>query len=481
MLLAEDVLQRLTKIIDFNYDIGNIKTLQELICVKARLSYVYNQEYKDDQSEKVLAYIANLIKRNMSHECADDTVLFYDGFGFDTRGLVQQYLSGLIANHYRILFVTTAKDKSKIPQIAEILEQGNNQIIYSKTEKIDGKIRWMIKLCSKYKFSTAFLYTTPWDIAGIVTFNMLEGDVVRYQINLTDHAFWLGINAFDYCLEFRNYGAAISRDYRKIGERKLIHLPYYPVVNKNVVFQGFPAMCKGRKVIFSGGALYKTIDANNTFYKLVAAVLDRHADVVFLYAGDGTAEGLDSLLKRYPSRAAHVSERSDLINVLNHSRLFLNTYPIGGSLMLQYAAVSGCIPVTLKRKWDDDAGGVLLNEDLLHETFTEENEIIREVDRLIDDDEYYAQKRAQLKGQVITESEFASNLKGIMKNPSDWIFTNINAVNTDMYRKSYDDNMLEIDVVRSIIQRNCYRVWKYFPDFVIKRLAALRGELKITR
>lgn len=27
MLLAEDVLQRLTKIIDFNYDIGNIKTI----------------------------------------------------------------------------------------------------------------------------------------------------------------------------------------------------------------------------------------------------------------------------------------------------------------------------------------------------------------------------------------------------------------------------------------------------------------------
>ena len=42
------------------------------------------------------------------------------------------------------------------------------------------------------------------------------GHMKRYQVNLTDHAFWLGTYAFDYCLEFLDFGAIVSREYRHI-------------------------------------------------------------------------------------------------------------------------------------------------------------------------------------------------------------------------------------------------------------------------
>lgn len=478
MLLADRVIKRLSEKIQNNYYGGHIKTVLELICVKARLLYVYNQEYKDDQSEELLTSISDMYKGDFSHEGNDDTVLFYDGFGLDTRGLVQQYLLGLITNNYKVLYITAATDKSQQPQVAEILDKGEGSFFCADISGIEDKICWMRNFCSIYKFSTAFMYTTPWDVAGIVTFNMLKDSATRYQINLTDHAFWLGINAFDYCLEFRNYGAAITRDYRGVDEHKLVQMPYYPVLNASIVFQGFPKMCKGKKVVFSGGAPYKTVDADNTFYKLVAAILDKHEDVVFIYAGDGTVEGLDHLIKQYPERALHIYERKDLIKVMEHSRLFLNTYPISGALMLQYAAVAGCIPVTLKRKWDEDADGLLLDEERLQETFTDYSEILKEIDRLIDDEAYLRFKKEQLRGQVITASEFAERLKCVLGNPDKMLFSSIDKVDTLMYRKSYDKNMSEKAVVQNVIQKDCLRVWKYFPGLVLKRMLILKKELK---
>jgi len=67
-----------------------------------------------------------------------------------------------------------------------------------------------------------FLCTTPWDISAILAFMQMSGKMKRYQINLTDHAFWLGRQAFDFCLEFRDFGANVSRIHRNIPMRKIL-------------------------------------------------------------------------------------------------------------------------------------------------------------------------------------------------------------------------------------------------------------------
>lgn len=470
MQLADDSLRRLTNSIERSFKKQNIESTLELISAKAKLLYTYNQKYRDEQSEILLDSIAGIYNNGFSHDKEDGTVLFYDGFGLDTRGLVQQYLTGLIENNYKILYVTVSTDVSKQPRVEKMLKQGNSEFACIRAANFNNKIVWLRDFCLSHSFSYTFMYTTPWDVAGIVLFNMLRGKAIRYQINLTDHAFWLGTRAFDYCVEFRNYGAAITRDYRNITENKLVCLPYYPIVNENEIFQGFPESIQGKKVIFSGGSPYKTVDSGNTFYKLVESILDKHNDVAFLYAGNGTVNGLESLTQKYPERAVHVSERSDLLEVMKHSRLFLNTYPISGALMLQYAALSGCIPVTLKREWDDDTDGLLLNEEALQETFTEPSEVIEEIDRLLGDENYYLRKKRTLEGQVLTSSEFASRLNQLIENPTRLAFTKIDEVDTQLYRKAFAENLTRKDVVRSIIRKDIPRVWSYFPNLLIERL-----------
>ena len=76
-----------------------------------------------------------------------------------------------------------------------------------------------------------------------------------------DHAFWLGRNAFDYCLEFRDFGANLSRQYRHIPIQKLLKQPYYPLADPTIPYGGLPfERADGDFVIFSGGTLYKTLD-----------------------------------------------------------------------------------------------------------------------------------------------------------------------------------------------------------------------------
>ena len=469
MQLADNSLRRLTNAIEHDFKKQNIESTLELISAKAKLLYLYNQKYRDDQSEILLDSIADMYNNCFSHDKEGGTVLFYDGFGLDTRGLVQQYLTGLIENNYKILYVTVSTDASKQPRVKKILEQGNSEFACIRAANWSKKIVWLRDFCLSHSFSYAFMYTTPWDVAGIVLFNMLRGKAIRYQINLTDHAFWLGTRAFDYCVEFRNYGAAITRDYRNITENKLVCLPYYPIVNGNETFQGFPESIQNKKVIFSGGSPYKTIDSSNTFYKLVESILDKHNDVAFLYAGNGTVNELDSLTRKYPGRAVHISERSDLLEVMRHSHLFLNTYPISGALMLQYAALSRCIPVTLKREWDDDTDGLLLNEEALQETFTEPSEVIEEIDRLLSDEDYYMKKKRTLEGQVLTPSEFASHLNQLINDPEQLAFTKIDEVNTLLYRKTFAENLTRKDVVQSIIRKDIPRAWRYFPNLLIER------------
>ena len=104
-------------------------------------------------------------------------------------------------------------------------------------------------IIKRHKSGKAFFLSTPIDTAGVACFSQLKDKVMRFQINLTDHAFWLGSTAFDYCIEFRNYGAGISLNERGIDFNKLILLPFYPYINKEQPFLGFDFDIDGKKIL----------------------------------------------------------------------------------------------------------------------------------------------------------------------------------------------------------------------------------------
>lgn len=368
------------------------------IAVYASLSYNWNQFYTDDEIEETVCELSDAVLGEMPKEewhINDDRVMFYDGFGLDTRGLAAIYAKALVRLGYKIIWVTTVKAKDKIPTIKGFLEQGNTEFVYINTNSsFSQHVKELNQQFVKFKPARAFFYTTPDDVSAEIVFYYYKKKVKRYQINLTDHAYWLGVNAFDYCLEFRKYGAGISRVQRRIPQEKIVLCPFYPLIDQRTAFQGFPFETTGKKILFSGGALYKTIGGGNKFYQIVEVVLRNHEDTIFLYAGSGDDSELKKLTSIFGERVQHIQERKDLFALMNHVHVYLNTYPMIGGLMTQYAAMAGKPPIILNDMKKQDSSGFLIEQESAGVEFESLNDVTNEIDHLLSD-KTYSNKRAK--------------------------------------------------------------------------------------
>lgn len=402
------------------------QAIQEMILL-ARALYDCNQTYTDDVLERYLDFLAKELPEISSSSVGDGRkrIVFYDGFGLDTRGLVLIFLRALRHMDAEIFYVAPESARDRIPTIAAVLEAcGGTLYFFPDNEQTPKWIR-CLTLCNvleDIRPNIGFLYTTPWDIEGILAFMHSEGRMKRYQINLTDHAFWLGRNAFDYCLEFRDFGANLSRQYRHIPMQKLLKQPYYPLVDPTIPYGGLPfERADGDFVIFSGGTLYKTLDREKTYYRIVDCCLRNFPQVKFWYAGmgqeDHTAD-LRTLVQNHPGRVFVTGEREDLFQVLRHVDMYLNTCPHYGGLMTQYSIAAGRVPFTfLCLPKEESAASVLLSQEDHGFEFQDMGHFLEELRRFIEDPVYRRQKEAQLRARklLITEEEFTENLKRIIE------------------------------------------------------------------
>ena len=397
-------------------DEDNYTEVIHLISKLAFKLYDYNQTYTDDDLEewlKVLEANINVGSGKLWKHNNKKKVLFYDGFGLDTRGLVQIYIRALSELGYDIEYITVWSGKGKQPCLMKDLQRNDAEVIYLPDEY---KIDLYSDICrhiERFQPDIGFLYTTPWDTAVILAFMHFAGKMCRYQINLTDHAFWLGRNAFDYCLEFRDFGASLSSCYRKIPAKKLLVQPYYPPNNDFLPFEGYPFVRQQNDfLIFSGGSIYKTKDNENTYYRLMAWILETFPQVKFWFASNQSCEELQDLLRKFPKRVFCTKERKDLYEVISHADLYINTIPMAGGLMTQFSAVAGRIPLTLCL--DEGEHGFLLDENSVDFIYRDISAFKRAVKRYIEDDDYRHEQEKLIKKTVITPKKFNENLERIM-------------------------------------------------------------------
>lgn len=384
----------------------------------ANYLYEYNQQYTDIELERYLKSLVKVLPVHVEkrQEHKKRRVVFYDGFGLDIRGLAQIYMLALSKIDVDLLYITIADGKGRIPSIEAILNKCGARISYIHGDTVIEKYQYLCKEISKFSADDSFLYTTPYDVSGILAFMYFSGTMTRYQINLTDHAFWLGVHAFDYCLEFRDWGGCVSHKYRKIPQGKLLKQPYYPIINKEEPFAGFPfEKNNGDFVIFSGGWLYKTMDKDDTFYRLIESCLQVVPYTKFWYAGYGDDSKLKILMEKYPDRVFHTGERSDLFQLLEHIDMYLSTCPQGGGLMTQYSAIAGKPPFMLDYYGLNN--GIIFDEDKLKISFSSYKECEKELHHFIKNPLYRQEKEQQLKQMktVISDTEFSSNLDAIIK------------------------------------------------------------------
>lgn len=441
---VEELVEYLKSIADNSIKNKCYEKAMASIASSAYVLYQFNQKYTDYELENYVEVIAQKIKvkyeeRLQKYKPEDKTILFYDGFGLDTRGVALMYLSALKKNNYRIIYVTNKSSKGKQPEISRIMTDADIVWKYINMNKnYNFWITQLLEIIIQYSPKAMFYYTKPHDVSGAIGFCIMEKKTKRYLIDLTDHAFWLGVKSNDFFCGSREMSASNQYFGRNIPKEKMIKLGVNLIVDEKRSEKELPFDVLKERYIFSGGALYKTLgDKNNTYYKIVDHLLSTHIDLKFLYAGSGDETKIREILEKYPGRAFLIPEREDFYFLIKNCVFYLNTYPMFGGMMMKFSANAGKIPVTLKHNMDSD--GLLLKQQQAKVEYDSYEELIEDADKLLCNEKYLRERENLLKNTVITEKRFINNLRSTIEEQKTDYQHEVLKLDTEKFQKEFYD------------------------------------------
>lgn len=476
--IVKSVYLKLRKLAEKEYNNQNYELSLKYIRTLGKYMYTYNLTYCDNRIEMLLKKISEKCIRINSYTKNKNSILFYDAWGVERRGLSFIYIKALVELGYRITYITGNLNKSEYSGIEELVLKSCGKVyVVSGSEEIK-KAKRIAYIVRNEKPEYMFVHTLPNDVAINMVSYACENINQRYMINLTDHAFWIGTKSFDYYVEFRELGCVKSYKKRHIPKEKLMILPYYPINLDEKKFKGFSFSTEGKKMIYSGGATYK-IDGSDKYLKIVSHILDNYEDTILYYTGEGeNEEKIHEWINsnNYKDRFILQSEREDFIEVMKRCYFYLSTYPIAGGLMIQYAVKNGKIPITLSEA-PEHLSEILINYPNDGEYITNDYErIIGLIDKLLKDESEVKKLEDGLKYMVISEKEFCEELKNCIIRHETKYDVNISKKDNFNYTKlSLDrvenDYELLINILNTYIQnlaKNKF-VWLYFKKWLQKR------------
>lgn len=397
--------------------------IQYLSCM-AYLKYSFYQGYCDGNIENDIKTISNTIVRHHFNKDANKNLfVFYDSFACDNQGLTEQYLDALINNNFELIYITRVSlERSKSSNVRQALEGYNKAQILQVPTNLSGVkcSQWIYDAICNSGAAKLLMQLAPDDIEECVAFAALPPEITRYQINLTDHTFWVGTNVMDYSFEFRPYGCNLSHNKRGFPKDRLLLQPFYPIM-KSIPFEGFPQECEGKFIFFTGGAIYKMMDSELTFFRLCKNILDKIPDSVILVAG-GTKDDKtinDAIVNfNMQGRMIPIGLRRDIYEVFKHCDVFINTYPVGGGLMSQFAAQCSKPILNYMR---NECESVIGQKKKCEFTSYSEESFISEAVHFYKEPSYRKQVGEYLNSAVITQEEFRDTFyKAITSNCSSY-------------------------------------------------------------
>ncbi len=392
------------------------RSLKFIECA-AKVAYNISFRFSDVELDNLIYKIATEIFQksktfNNDHR-GRECFVFFDYYPNDSRGLSEQYLNALIDNNIEFLYIVENYQSNKTKNVITLVRnypRCSLLILDDKCNDIEKAIIAYNEII-KYQPTRALLHLLPWDVVGCLVFSYLS-NVKRYMIDLTDHAFWLGTNCFDYLIEFRDFGCTIALDKRKVLQDEIILLPYYPI-NFNQEFKGFPIQKeKGKVYLLTGGAFYKTYGDSYKFYAVLKKLLDSNKELIILFVGDGSKGYIHQFITRnnYQQRLILLGNRTDILEVFKHSDIFLATYPIGGGLMSQFAAMAGNAIIAFV----DERNPSNYPENFLYKLHNETklsysgDDFFIEAAKLINNESYRLEKAHCTNNKIISRNEFGS-------------------------------------------------------------------------
>lgn len=338
----ENIYEVFIKSAKANYAKERYKDALKDVITAADWAYSFNHIYTDIEAEQLVKSISEVTVETIEIESSNSNrCVLIDSFLLDNRGLSQQYLRAMMSNDMEILVVyTNAGGSVGNDTLKEIQSYAKASIMtFSKGTDCFEQTRRAAERIASFAPAHIFLHLTPWDVVALMTCHAVKGTKI-YNINLTDHAYWMGASFIDYNLEFRPYGMTVSLEKRGLRSEQLIGLPFYPIAPVKAVFAGLPELPEDAVIVFTGGALYKMLGKDDIFFRIMDIVLCVSPNVFIMVAGFNHDKRFDEkcAVMKYGDRVRQIGVRRDIDEVFKCCDIYLGTYPMSGGLMSQYAA-----------------------------------------------------------------------------------------------------------------------------------------------
>jgi len=420
----EKVQRILINDIDKQLSEGNLSRALYLIDTFADLTQRVNNILTSDYIE---CFLYDISKKYLDHstdisDCNKKTVLFFDQIG-TTKCLGLQYLRGLAANGYEIIYLFVSNNLSvsisddlldEVKKICKAYYLFNVHQIFVNGEYVGNVIRRTIV---SYMPSILIDQSNAFGAVGASVIYSLK-NIKKYKIVPGDHHFYIGTTCFDYFFEFRPFGWSTAFYERHIQAEKLFYLPYYPIIDEFKQFQGFPIDVTRKVVLAAGGVSYK-FEGSDVFYKHLRNILTIHDNVLFMFIGNPSKQLVD--MKRdeaISGKIVFLGYRRDFVAVIKNIDILINSYPFSGGLFCQTAAYFNKAILAFS-----DMESYLGNriEDLLGDkglqrsiTFTSDAEFYSEAHKLITDIEYRQLRGNEIHTSLQTKEYFEERLGDIL-------------------------------------------------------------------
>lgn len=469
---VDELINSLKKHMNDGIQKQNYEKAMATIAYGCNLLYQFNQKYMDSEFENGVVRIAADYQKKyadvMKHYKSDsNTVLFYDGFGMDIRGVSKVNMNAIAKNGYRLIYVLPETSRGRMPETEKMMEGMN--VIWEYIDMKKSYTKWLeetLAVIFKYAPKAMFYYTTPYDSPGAVAFAAMEGKADRFLIDLQDHAFWLGVKCNDYFCGSRQVSASNLLYERGARKEQLLRHGGSVLIDKTEYdHSGLPFDPENTKFIFSGGSLYKTLgDPELYYYKIVRHILKTHDDVYFLYAGDGDTSEMLKITSEFSDRAFLIKERKDFYYLITKCVFYLNTYPMFGGMMMKYSAYAGKLPVTLRH--GDDSNWLLYEQDKRKIEYDTYEELITDVDRLLTDEDYLREREALLEGSVVSEEQFIKDMRSAIETHTVTYHHTDYRIDTTMFRKEFYDRFDFHKVRKEIVSLRDRSLFGSYPWMV---------------
>lgn len=458
-----------------NFDKGDYDLCIKYLSLACKTAYTFYIGYTDAKIEDLIRKISDQIRKKQSYQPKVNRVVMYDSFSQDAQGLTMQYLDAIIAAGWELLYITGFNlDDIRSKRINQTLQEYPKASVIRVPKQVTPmeQVQYLYDKIVDYAPSKLFMHFFPDAVSAAVLFYALPKEIIKYQINLTDHTYWVGAGCVDYSFEFREYGASLSAGRRGINKEQIFLLPFYPMM-KRTEFNGFPQVSEGKIKIFAGSSFYKIIDEDDTFFKINKAILDANPTAVTLFAGGGDMQMMNDLISKYglEGRFIPIGQRNDIFECYKHSDIYLSTYPLFGALMAQFAAHAGLPILAYANSKSGVVEEVVCQKKKMKITFTELAALVAEATHLINDEEYRHERGKAMRDCVIDENEFNQSFKLSVDTGVSQYAADINE-NIELHYMSIDDKLKLENITKSYqaaILRSL-RVWntlKISPSMVM--------------